>query len=487
MADRGQPDPSLIARLAHPGVATAIFISVAITLIAVTTPLIHFAYRNPPLHVAFETAEALIASFAAFLFYGRYKQSRRASDLGLVFVLDLLALTNIVFSVIPIIVLQGRPDIRHGWAPAVLRVAAGAVLLACARRDSGHHSLSPQPALVPFAAAAGCVATLGVLSLGFARYLPDPLDAVVITQTVDMLLAGHPVFMFVQGVSMTLGALAAVGFATRANEQKDELLYWVAAACVFWAFARLNFLLFPSLYTEYVYAGDLLRFGFYAMLLGGGVREIRSYWASRADAAVAEERRRFARDLHDGAAQELLFILAQTRRLRAGKGGPDDLEALESAADRAVFESRRAVNALSSAAEQPLTKALAEACEELGRRWGNAIDCDLEDVEVKSDVTEQLVRITREAITNAIKHASPSSIRVNLHSEPRYESRALVLVIEDDGIGFDARQTKQSSRFGISSIRERVAILGGELVISSRIGDGTRITATIEIPALFHP
>ena len=480
MGDSPRPLLSLASRLRHPGVAAAVAVSVAVTITAVTTPVIHFAYRNPPLHVAFETAEALIASFAAFLFYGRYRQSRLSSDLGIVFVLDLLALTNIVFSVIPTVLLQGRPDIRHGWAPAVLRLVASATLLVCARADVTRRVTTARSALDPFAAASALVAVVGGLSLVFVRRLPDPLDAVVITQTVDMLLTGHPVFMVIQGLNMAMAGVAAYGFAGRASEHRDELLFWVSAACVFSSFARLNFLLFPSLYTEYVYAGDFLRLGFYAMLLVGGIREIRSFWMSRAQVAVAEERRRFARDLHDGAAQELLFILAQTRRLRSGKGGPEDLAALESAADRAVFESRRAIHALSATADRSLSVAVREACDDLGRRWGSDIDCNVEDVDTKADVTEHLVRIAREAITNAIKHASPSSISVTLRSEPRFQGRAIVLVVEDDGVGFDPdHAAREGSRFGLSSIRERVAILGGDLVISSRIGDGTRVTATV--------
>lgn len=481
MADNRRSEPNSTAALSHPGVITAVIVSVAVTITAVASPLIHFAYRNPPLHVAFETAEVLIALLAAFLFYGRYKQSRRWSDLGVVFVLDLLALTNIVFSVIPAVVLQGRPDVRYGWAPAALRFVASATLVACARADIARQTPSPRSALAPFAAAAAAVVALGGISLAFAHRLPDPLDAAVITQTADMLLAGHPAFMVIQGLNMTLIGLAAYSFIRRASGRDDELLLWVGAACVFSSFARLNFLLFPSLYTEYVYTGDFLRFGFYAMLLIGGVREIRSFWTSRAEVAVGEERRRFARDLHDGAAQELLFILAQTRRLRAGRGRPEDLEALESAADRAVFESRRAIHALSASADRSLPVALREACEELGHRWGNPIDLEAENVDARNETTEHLVRIAREAITNAIKHAEASSIRVALRTDSRDEKHpSVLLVIEDDGVGFDLDRAATGTRFGVSSMRERAAVLGGQLEIESRPGDGTRVTARVK-------
>ena len=484
MAENPRSEPTT-AQLLHPGVIAAVIVSVAVTITAVATPVIHFAYRNPPLHVAFETAEVLIGSLAAFLFYGRYKQSRRWSDLGLVFVLDLLAITNIAFSVVPTVLLQGRPDVRHGWVAAAIRLVAIATLVVCARIHFARQTPKARSALVPFAAAGAVVVVLGGVSLSLAHRFPDPLNATIITQTADMLLAGHPVFILMQGLIMVMAGIAAYSFTRSAADQDDELLFWVGAACVFSSFARLNFLLFPSLYTEYVYTGDLLRFGFYAMLLTGGVREIRSFWTSRAEVAVGEERRRFARDLHDGAAQELLFILAQTRRLRAGKGGPEDLEALESAADRAVFESRRAIHALSATADRSLPVALREACEELGRRWGSAIDLEAERIEASDQTTEHLVRIAREAITNAIKHAEPSSIRVSLQTDPRdVEGKRIVLVVEDDGAGFDVDRAAKGSRFGVRSMRERAAALDGQLEIHSYPGDGTRVMASVKQDAI---
>lgn len=482
-ANRGRQGlaPS-IESYAHPGIATALLFSVAVTFVAFATPVISFAYRNPPLHIAFETAEMLIASLAAFLLFGRYRQSSRASDLGLVFVLDVLAIANVAFSLVPTIFLQGRPDVRFGWAAATIRLVASATLVASARISPETRTARRLSAIVPLSAACFLVAIVAGPSLALVDRLPDPLDAFVITQTAEMLMTGHPVFMLIQGLNMVLLGTGAIGFARRGRDKDDELMSWIAAACVFGAFARLNYLLFPSLYTQYVYTGDFLRLGFYAMLLIGGAREIRSFWASRAQAAVADERRRLARDLHDGAAQELLFILAQTRRLARGSGASEDLKALESAADRAVFESRRAIHALSTAPQRSVAVVLREACDELSHRWGNEIKLELDEVVVGDAVTEQLVRIAREAVTNAIKHASPSSIQVHLRSVPRDGAASLVLTVEDDGRGFtpDVR-TPSGTRFGLISMRERVAILGGELDLVSTPGEGTRIT--VQIPA----
>ncbi|HET7482704.1 MAG TPA: ATP-binding protein [Actinomycetota bacterium] len=474
---------SRLASLAHPDIVLALGISVLVTIGAVATPVIHFAYRNPSLHIAFETADALIASFAAFLLFGRYRQSKRVADLGLVFTLDLLALTNIAFSVIPTVLLEARFDIHYSWGPAILRLIAAAALLLCARVDPENRTPVVRSAAVPFAAAALLTAIAAVLSVALSSHLPDPLHSAVITQTVDMLLTGDPAFMAIQALSIVFVGLAAVGFARRGVEHQDDLMFAVAAACVFLSFGRLNLLLFPSLYTDYVYTGDLLRFAFYVMLVIGGVREIRSYWASRAQAAVADERRRFARDLHDGAAQELLFILAQTRRLAKGKGSPRDLEALESAADRAVFESRRAIHALALDADHSLTDALREARDELSRRWGREIELEMDEANTPARTTEQLVRVMREAVTNAIKHASPSVIRVGLKKEMRGDRRLLTLEVEDDGVGFESHDGGDGFHFGMTSMRERATSIGGDLEISSRPGGGSCVRLTIEQPS----
>ena len=113
----------------------------------------------------------------------------------------------------------------------------------------------------------------------------------------------------------------------------DDLLGWIGAAAALGAFARVAYLLFPSLYTEWLYAGDVLRLGMYLMLLVGCVREIRQYWRAQTVLAVAGERRRLARELHDGVVQELGFIRSQA--LRTPNSGD-----IASAADRALDEAR---------------------------------------------------------------------------------------------------------------------------------------------------
>ena len=173
---------------------------------------------------------------------------------------------------------------------------------------------------------------------------------------------------------------------------------WFAAGAILAAFASLNYLFFPSLYSDWVYTGDFLRLGFYLLVLVGTGREIQTYWRRLADVAVLEERRRIARDLHDGLAQELAFIAAETR-------GP-----ASKAAERALDESRRAIAALTRPVDEPLHVALVQAAEEVAHRVGTQIRFEGETVStVPGDTREALIRIVREAVTNAARHGGAAA------------------------------------------------------------------------------
>jgi hypothetical protein len=130
-----------------------------------------------------------------------------------------------------------------------------------------------------------------------------------------------------------LYAVAAVALTRKAARSPDELLRWVGAACVVGVFARVHYMLYPSLYSEFVYTGDLLRLGSYLLMLVGATREIRSYWAARQEAAVLEDRHRMARDLHDGLTQELTYISTQAHRMLA-RPEPRTAEQIAAAAQR---------------------------------------------------------------------------------------------------------------------------------------------------------
>jgi signal transduction histidine kinase len=100
---------------------------------------------------------------------------------------------------------------------------------------------------------------------------------------------------------------------------------------------------------------------FYGALIAGAAGEVGRYWQASREAAVLDERRRIARDLHDGLAQELAFIVRRAKRLLDGKAGPADAVQITNAAERALDESRRVIATLTRPLDEPLDVVLSEA------------------------------------------------------------------------------------------------------------------------------
>ena len=200
-------------------------------------------------------------------------------------------------------------------------------------------------------------------------------------------------------------------------------------------------------------------------------REVRSYWRAQATAAVLEERRRLARDLHDGMAQELALIRRNVRRL--DRADPI-VQRVEAGSARALHESRRAIAALTEPLDQPLDEALEDTANEVAAREETHVALDLAPgVEASPQVREALLRITAEAITNAARHGGADLIRVELA-----EGEGMRLRIVDNGRGFDAADRRPGS-FGLTSMRERASRLGGRVSVRSAVGSGTEVEVVL--------
>ena len=120
--------------------------------------------------------------------------------------------------------------------------------------------------------------------------------------------------------------------------------------------------------------------------------------------ATREDRRRIARELHDGLAQELAFIASKTTPTTLAGGTPEVVQQLADAAMRALDEARRAIVVLSEAPET-LYVSISQTVEDLTARHGMTAQLDLaQDIVLDGDATENLLRIIREAITNAARH-----------------------------------------------------------------------------------
>lgn len=232
---------------------------------------------------------------------------------------------------------------------------------------------------------------------------------------------------------------------------------WLAPACAFACFACLNFLLFPSIISQWLYTGDLLRTAFYLLLLVGAAREIRQYWVAHADAAVMEDRRRLARDLHDGVVQEIGYIKFEVGPLSVVDGARSTR--IMGACDRALDEARQAIEVMGSSMREPLGFALHRAVRQVAERYDIAVELDLDDtVTAASDQRHSLLRIVREAVSNAARHGKANWIHVELGRRGGERQ----LIISDDGIGFDvAKAGTRRTGFGLTSMRERAENLPG--------------------------
>lgn len=452
-------------------VVVAVVAAAATLLIALVEPL-RFAYEGEKVQVAIVTSIALIGLLAAGLVLARFQRSHRLRDLALSAALALLALTNLVFESIP--AAFGIIDTNFAaWAPVIGRglgtlLLAGSVALPDRRLPPGR----------PIAAwtLGACLAAITAIALAASQLAPGwsmPLPHGLSAGESSSPSFERPGAATLEFIMMGLYAIAAAGFVARARrDPADPLIGSFAVAMPLGAAAALNYALFPSLYGAWVYTGDIFQAGFYGMILLGAAREIAAWQAQLAETAVLQERRRIARDLHDGLAQELAFIVGQTRGLAdvSVGGGFDHLVA---ASERALDESRNAIAALTRPVDEPLDVVLAQAAEDVAGRVGAKVRFDLaRNVRVAPGLREDLARIVREAVTNAARHGNASTVTLSLES-----GSGLRVQIADDGEGFDPEVPRRG--FGLTSMRERAQANGGELTITSAPGAGTKVEVAV--------
>jgi signal transduction histidine kinase len=193
------------------------------------------------------------------------------------------------------------------------------------------------------------------------------------------------------------------------------------------------------------------------------------------------ERRRISRELHDGLGQKLVGT-----KLQIENCDEDDPACLrktmretKSGLHAIVEELRRISNDLMPASldELGLETALRNLCSDVSRQSGIEVDFDANLTDSPSGNTAvYLFRIAQEGIHNIIKHANTGSISMQL-----IETReSLLLILGDDGIGFNPAQIKKGN--GLSNMKERAGLLCGTFSVESEPGKGT--TIRVKIPRL---
>jgi signal transduction histidine kinase len=441
-----------------------------VTAAMLWTPLLAFGYRDPAVRLTVDALDTVAALLVAFLVYGHFLRHRRLQDLLLVQGLTLLGVAGIALAFVTKFLPEAEPGTLEVWLPMAVRMAASAIIVVAAfvgDLRAPHPRWRRAAVLVP----AGIVVVATAALVAARPALPVALDpGYVPGSAADPILTGHPVLLFAQAFGAVCFLAASVGFTAQAMRRTDdEILRWLGPACALGGFGRVGYFLFPSVYADWLYTGDLLRTGSYVLLVVAAAREIRRFWREQTRAAVLQDRTRLARELHDGVMQELAYIRAESHSIP--KEVPSRPRILAAAA-RALGEARAAVLALSGSRRGSLRALLEGAAGELADRLNARVDVSVDEaVRVDADQAHALVRITREAIGNAVRHGGARQVRVEVAS-----GDARRLIIADDGTGFDIEAAKHGGGYGLTSMRDRAAGLPGTFHIESRPGEGSAVT-----------
>jgi signal transduction histidine kinase len=194
---------------------------------------------------------------------------------------------------------------------------------------------------------------------------------------------------------------------------------------------------------------------------------------------AADERERLAREIHDTLAQGFASIVVLAEAARAGvESAPDraarQLLSIEQTARENLAEARVLVGSAphSGTAAGSIAQTLRRTLDRFAEDTGLAVDADLADLACDQPTRIALLRCTQESLANVRKHADATTVGVVLARRPD----GIDLEITDDGRGFTVAT---SHGFGLAGMRKRLAELGGELVVTSSPGEGTRVLAMI--------
>lgn len=234
---------------------------------------------------------------------------------------------------------------------------------------------------------------------------------------------------------------------------------------------------------------DAINLPFLALLAGQvtlAVRNADAYLQSE-ELAIAEERARIAREIHDGVAQSLAFAALKLDLVaRILRRDPETAEAeVRRAKDtirEMIREVRRSIFALRPIDLERfgLVETVRRYSVDFGQQNDVRVELELVPIEGVSVKTEAvLFRIFQEAMHNVAKHANARNVRITL----RNGGGGAELEVADDGVGFDPREVGDrvttAGSLGLRQMRERVEGRGGRLEVVSHPGEGTRVHARV--------
>src|SRR5204863_1112321 len=287
----------------------------------------------PELRLVLQTVASFAAGIIALLAGVRYSVEGRRLDLLLCTGFLVASASTAAFSVLP--ALNGHPIHRaESWAAVVGRLFSW-VLIASAPFVRGR---SGPKALANTILGALILVFLGWLAL---RSTASALPALDPSSDAPGLLTGSLAALAL------LNLLALVGFGKRFYERREDMDRWLGLGSTLMLFASLHYIFTPVQAASSVSQGDFLRLLAYGVLLVGAWHAISFAEFGR---AVAEERARVAREIHDGLAQYLFAVSTHATMLEHGAPPEETIAKLKEAANAAQQEARFAILALSTAA-----------------------------------------------------------------------------------------------------------------------------------------
>jgi len=204
--------------------------------------------------------------------------------------------------------------------------------------------------------------------------------------------------------------------------------------------------------------------------------------------AQEAERTRIARELHDDINQRLAMVAVNLKTLKQDLQGSDvKMSRRIQEACEQVAGLENDIQALSHRLHSSkleylgLEAATASLCTELSERQNIKVDfrCDGIPEELASEVSLCLFRVLQEALHNAVKYSGAAVFEVSLTGSPQQ----IELKVHDSGVGFDAKVASNGHGLGLTSMRERLRLVGGQLSIDSKPNQGTTVTARIPLSA----
>jgi signal transduction histidine kinase len=430
----------------------------------VTYPALRAQYDRPELLLMLETTMALAGVLVALLAGARFSVVGLRTDLLLAAGFLIWSLSTAGFAIAPVLD-GGTLDKADGWA-ALAGGIAGQGLVAVAPFVGGRSRIRDRALRDAVLAAATALVAVWLLLRAHGGGLPA-------LTSLPGVADAPPGLASALAIQALLDLLAVVGWGRLLARTGDDLARWLALGFTLQGFAALHLVFTPPRGTTYVAAGDFLRLLAFAVMLVGTWRAIRSAELGR---AVAEERARVAREIHDGLAQYLFAVSTHAQMLEAGTPVEEVGPQLKRAAALAQQEARFAILALSSASgTAPFDSALRRYVEFLTADGELAVDLEIDPaIRLAPDEQIEIFRIVQEGLGNVRRHANATRAEVVIGRRPSGER---FVAIEDDGEGFPADAAAAGQ--GLRNMRDRASSIDGGFNIRSTPGLGTALEVVL--------